>query len=509
MKRLLIIIGLLIIAAPVYASDASWETSDRCKTILSLPEVSPYVTSVLARADEGLATAHEASIDTAFDINYYAEQTGSAWAALIGREQGLKPEDLTGMSACLRFDMAAIECKMDQVKHEMHAQLSRGSVVATLQLQYLLTFLSDRLAQVRNGALDPLYADPTWSDSQAFDPEENADAGNDVRMCPYSSDYGPALQNGYGCDLSVLAPRIGVEWVRAEYEALQALTTSLNAYKREAGQNVTQQTHLRAAGCGWTGGLCDNDSSVRCASDMECGGGTCVFPGSVCKENHTIRCSNDVDCQTETEDVGPCVADDGIQPAMTALRGPFSIVKKQLELLTAFLRNRTAQGNARLFPRDLQTADEVSSQDTQALENLNNEPGIYTLTRQQYRALNAAWSRYQGAQEASTFPVASDPSLEIAEALKPLREAISGLARLTRIDPNQEKKTDLRSFVIRFASFLLRSCTDRACNASLEEVLKIAFKDECFPYTNGEFLDDTEQNPRSRKCANAAGLSVP
>jgi hypothetical protein len=33
-------------------------------------------------------------------------------------------------------------------------------------------------------------------------------------------------------------------------------------------------------------------------------------------------------------------------------------------------------------------------------------------------------------------------------------------------------------------------------------------QDECFPYTNGQFLSDTEDDPRWKKCALAACIQV-
>ncbi len=116
----------------------------------------------------------------------------------------------------------------------------------------------------------------------------------------------------------------------------------------------------------------------------------------------------------------------------------------------------------------------------------------------------AQWSRIQGAEESSTFATATDPALEVANALSSLRQSVGDLARIAT-----DKKSGLRLFVIKYAYFLRRSCVYRACNASLEEVLKIAFADACFPYTNGEYLNDTPDDPRSTKCLQDAKITLP
>lgn len=566
MKRLLLLppaFALLFIATPAFA------LSTQCQTVLSLPAGSPYVRAVLQRATDGLQyiESNPDGINVGGSFGWI-QSIASAWAELIGTnlQTSIQSNDLAHVTACLNFDDIAIQCKMDEVRDEMNTSQSHS--LATLwRLKSLLSFLEDSLDQLHHGALDPGYRDPDWSIVQNFDPPQDiycvefpgdvctlmsepqcsAKNGNmfrtvsacvqwggtpssaqnssapDEEMCPYDSDYGPAIQNGYGCDTGAMLPRIGYPPVKAEYDALSAINQAIDKDRQAASQLLgvqadidalsgqTSQTpapppprqHLVAYGCKWTGGLCDNQPNTRCNSDSDCGnGGTCQTPTSVCKQNRNVVCNNDAQCEVNGQNVGPCVANTA-QAAATALRGPFTISKDQLNLVSQFLAERLQQANSREYPDALKMAGEFSS-DKSAMAEQQSGDFFGQLIRGSMRLVFNAWSLVQGKDEAVSFPVTTDPELESANAVAPLRTAVGDLARLAT-----SKQNGLRSFVIKYAYFLRRSCIYRPCNASLEEVLKIAFSDACFPYTNGQYLDDSSSSPRWQKCAADAGIALP
>ena len=563
-------ITTMLLAAPAFAqSSTRWTTSDQCKIVLQLAPVSPYVQKVLSRADAALAYSDAAQVDSDFLLPSWAAQVGSAWATLIADSQRLtiQSNDLAHNTACLHFDMTAIECKMDQVRNEMNEQLQRGSDTGILQLIDLLAFLNERFLQLSKGATDATYTDPTWGKVRSFDPPSTIfccpkarelctqtttfDCENNLHghayvdavqcgkeclppagaydisaaMCPYDSDYAQPLLNGYGCDTDVLQPRTAFNPVNTEYQTLNLIMNQLNDYRTSAQQFLDVQqsidalfnqkstlptppqsrTHIIAVGCKQTGGVCGNDHTVHCAVNTDCANNdTCVFPTKICKQNRNLTCLTDNDCTTGTTNNGPCIDNDGKTVATTEARGPFSVVKNELQLLLSFLALRMEQGYSRELPDTLKYAQELSSDQSSALSERANEYPMFDTMRDSLRPLYRAWSRIQGGEEADTFAYATDPALEVANALSSLRTAVGDLARLVA-----DKKNGLRSFVINYAYFLRRTCVYRTCNASLEESLKIAFADKCFPYTNGDYLSDTASFPRSTKCANDAGITVP
>jgi hypothetical protein len=524
-----LLLTLLFAGTPVYAqSDTSWDTTDECKTILSLPSISPYVHDVLKRADDGLTKAHTAAEDADFRLFFVATQVGSAWASLIDSQVRLTvtADDMVHNSACLRFDMAAIECKMDQVRHEMNSQVQRGSFFSLVQLDKLLTFLNDRYTQLSIGALDPTYTDTKWNTVRDFD-APNA-TFNEVE-CPYSSDYGPAIPNGFGCDVSILKSRTDFAPLKEEYESLKIITEQLNDYRDSATQFLKVQQsidnlfhttstlpsppasfkHLTAVGCKAPNGLCNNDANKKCTQDSDCGDGNqCEFPTKMCQQNRNMTCTDDASCTTpDGRSFGPCINRDGKEPATEELRGPFSIEKNHLQLLIDYLAQDIEQGNSRLFNDTLKTPDEFSSDQSSESSERSNDAYMNNMLRSTTRFLYATWSRIQGADEAESFPSITDPALEVANSLSALRTSIGDLARLTRLTSG--KSDSLRGFVVKFASFLKKTCIYRPCSDSLDEVLKIVYTDACFPYANGEFLNDSPTNPRSKQCADGAKITVP
>ncbi len=529
MRRLLLLLpalGLLTALPAEGASSTAWNTSVQCTTILGLESVSEYTEEVLLRADEALTAAHDLETDTDFRLFPWTREVRSSFAKLIDVHLRLtqQADDLKTNSACLRFDLAAIECKMDQVRNELSLQLDRGSYQAIMRLQKLLLFLNQRYAQLSSGALDPSYKDPSWSTPEIFD---DPAADYTEPMCPYNSDYAPPQQNGYGCDIDVLATRTAFTPLRTEYDALRIISDQLETYRAEAAEFLEVQksidelfhktsalpdppaprTHLRAFGCGWKGGLCSNDPTRHCQGSTDCGAGnSCLFPNKVCENNTAMVCTEDIACLTDAgANVGPCIEQTEKTAAATELRGPFSLRKKHLDLLMDFMAGRIQEGNNRLFKDSLKTVSEFDISQTAARENRSTDDPFTGSIRYATRTLYALWSRIQGQDEATIFPSATDPQLEVANTLTSLRDAVGDLARLTRMGGDRT----LRGFVVKYAYFLRRSCVYRPCNASLNEILKIVFADECFPYADGSFLNDSPGDPRSTKCADAAEISVP
>lgn len=557
----------LLLAAP----SAHAERSTLCMQIEDLPAVSNhYVQKVLDRADQGIAYAQAAGTvpdPAALDKGSWARSIGEAWISLITSELPLtlEQQELPRVTACMHFDVLLLECKMDEVRDELHTQLSRGSVAGIMRLQSLLAFLNERVRQLRRGGLDPLYSDPDWGRRYDFDNPDNfwccpadqpgntctvltaescgnyngtsfvtlqectergcrapdgADTADGV-LCPYDADYAPPFQSGFGCDIETMQPRGDYPPLQAELEALNIINQQVRSF-RDSGASLLaiqqaidelfgnptttpeppeERVHLNAFGCGWTNGYCTEDQAKRCRADADCGdAGFCEVPERVCEDNRALRCATDENCG----DAGPCIdLEEGDElPDQRALRGPFSFKKDEIAILSDFLGARAAQEVSRTYRDDLKIPSEFGTDQVEQRQSreFNQRDPLSRWFRSDNRLEFQVWSRIQARKEALIFPEAVDSQLEIAESLKGLREAVSSLSRLA------SQRDGVRQFVGRYAYFLNRTCIYRPCSLMLERVIRIVTADECFPYTNGQYLSDTPDDPRSAKCERAAGI---
>ncbi len=317
-----------------------------------------------------------------------------------------------------------------------------------------------------------------------------------------------------------MEPRTAVPQVQAEYEALNAIDEKILEFRNSAQtfleiqQDINDlfdlpstvpdppgpREHLFAYGCGWDGGYCQQDHLIRCIDDIDCEEtetGPCELPKGVCSENRIRNCFDDGDCP----DMGTCMTEDIEPPLKSELRGPFAIEEDQLKILSEFMTIRTLQEESREYRKDLKKPDEFATEETEEIEQSANEEAnpLHRLMRDVVRGTVRTWNQLQGREEAATFPITTDPQLEMVHALDPLTKAVSRLARLAR------NRDGLRSFVLRYDYFLRRTCIYRPCNLILEQILRIAMTEECFPYTNGEFLSDSPGSPRWRKCLQSMG----
>lgn len=569
MKRL-VLCSLALCCGCLLSTKAHAAMSAQCQSVLSLPPVSShYVAQVVLRARNGLSYARAAAQNPDFSL-YLPDWTlsiGSAFAALLDSDLRFTAvqEDLLRHTACLHFDLLTIECLMEEVRQELRAQLNRGSFLAIMRLESLLQFLNERLRHLRIGALDPAYPDPTWGLRYAFDPpstvwccpesipgnactqvtdqECSSNGGTafasldqclswgcttpatipttEETLCPYDSDYAPAFQNGYGCDVETMTPLASFPPLQEEREALRIIQQQIDEFRSAAEtyfsieedmdelygrSEVTREVaaprvHRNAFGCSWSGGTCSGDRSKRCTSTRECAAankGTCDTPTKVCSGNTGRRCTEDSECAL----AGPCIDAETSFPAAVELRGPFSLEKDQLRILQEFMEVRVLEENARDFPQDLQTLNEIPEE--KILERRMREIGEYNPLERGIRAslrlLYRSWSRIHGRREAAIFPIAVDTQREIEEVLTPLHDAVSRFSQLA------SRKDGVRAFVNRFAYFLRRSCIYRPCSLALDQIIKISTTDACFPYTDGAFLTDTVENPRWQQCKEAAGI---
>lgn len=515
--------------------------------------------------------------DLLFVFDSYVQSVEQAWSQVIDARLRLQDASvgLKRDTACLRLDKLKIQCKMEEVGKELEETLKvhqAGMLAEIMDLSSVLQFLQQSETQLAIGAMDPMVTDVQWGrqfffeentgdvvcgiheipgeeaedeegDAPADDGDEGAEsdtrcarmtaeqckdkgdafesfpacgaAGFDVRdedlenatpeqlpMCPFDSDYLEPVMRGYGCDETAMEGKDGLQTLRREREALERLTRNSDEY--------AARQHKRAYGCGARLGLCSLDPQYRCAADSDCADrerGWCDFPPGRCSGNTLLGCYDDANCSTDN--AGTCLTDlaTAAVPRFT-LFGPFSGKKDVWGLLRSFLDLSRRQGADRQFADELKTSAEFRPDQSAYREEVENDYVRMLTPAGSWRQLAKEWSTRIGRERGFLFPIAVDPESD-SEGTSLRKEA----RRLARLAHDRDK--GLRRMLIDFAYFLRRSCIQRPCIQRLEQVMKIAFADECFPFTQGDFLadaaldaDGNPEDPRWKKCMRAACIEL-
>ena len=489
-----LLVGIPLLLLPVAAGAVDCGPFDNAQAISQ-----HYVQKVLDRADDGIEYANESlAPDDFFPLNapFWARSIAGTLARVIDSRQHLsqRTEDLETATACLRYDQILIECKMEKVREELDKQYERGSFFGIMQLQSLMLFLQGRYAQLTMGSADGSYADRTWEGQRIFDREPPE--ALDEPLCPFHSDYTPPRMTGYGCDATILAPIVfntsaGMPFAEAELQGLKKIEEQIDEYRKiipllqsatddsngsggQAPGPVSEREHKTIIGCQERLGVCSGDDLLRCGSNEFCA----------------------------SKDAGDCIRDTSSPTiAKRSLRGPFSYPTDHLTLLEDFLQKRIDDGLSRTTDEQWTRTEDLPANGSESSRRALDDSlliGARTGLRSFFRSV----SGIQGREEGTVFPEATDSQLEIADALSDMRASIGELSRLA------SKPQGVRAFIIDFAYFLRRTCVFRTCQKSLEQIIRISQQDACFPYTNGEFLGDSEKNPRWKTCALAACIQV-
>ena len=520
-KYLLSTLALTTFMLPL-AAEATM--SAQCTSLLENAQpVSSYVTLVLQRADAAMRYAASApvTVDFAQYFDSWVLRVGGATASLLDTQLRLteQAKDLNDNTACLHLDLQLLTCKMEQVRSELNAALARPSMGQIMRLELLMTFLNERYKQVIRGALDPTYEDASWGTVYDFDEpsgtiwccsddedeavcktktvgqcqQEDAAAfwtlsaceRNSLcappqkptdRACPFTSDYAPESRTGFGCDVSVMDPRISDPVLKNQRDALSSLTQQLNNVLRQAGVTDTNaflpQSHRVLAGCGRRYGSCSQSPELACGTDEDCGAGE-----------------------------GTCEFQQPPDLMLRSVRGPFSAAKDHFSLLRMFSDMRAQQGASRLQEQEYQVNDELSPAEAKERreEGIDFDP-FHTSPRFSMTNFSIAQER------ASVVPFAAsvDQQRQLLPFFSSIHAAVQKLSTLV----SAPGSNGLRGFITGLAYFARRSCMWRPCALRLEQIIKLALTDACFPYANGEFLGDSAEYPRWQKCALEACIPI-
>lgn len=521
--RIFFIAGLTmtILAWPLSAH--AQQPGTLCQSLGESRAIGQYTQQILDRATTGLNFAQGS--DTVSDFSLYIP----GWVRVVTKSVILwmdtsmrvhrQARDLIENTACLRFDLLLLECKMDAVRKALEKALNDHSFVAILRLDTLGRFLQNTFSDLTLGARDPTYADTLWHRDYIFDDPEQYQLGRPVsspdaepicgnatldrgeecdgtfgctpdcknEMCPFHSDYLPPSTTGFGCTVEILE-RISKIYPPAkdEYDSLKKIMDQLKKDEKLTGP---MRKHRAFAGC--TRRVCQGNPQLFCENDDDCGqDAPCISEENIGRcENTRDKCTSDDNCGKS-----PCILLS--EATVWEVRGPFRLEKDQGKIMNVFRELRESEEAARPIPEVYQSFEDAPSSDG----NGNQVQGLFVnVFRQLSRSILQTRSKEQGRAESMIFAQASDGQQEIARALQPLRSAVSDFARLA-----SDKRGGIREFVVKYAYFLRRTCMYRPCNKKLEWILKMALADECFPYTNGEFLNDSKEKPRWKKCEDEA-----
>jgi len=516
MKHLsLLLTGIALLSVTQTAMAAGDQYAD-------LKPVSPYMERVVRRVREGLSSAGGggSTSDTILKLFWLDQVTGMI---LLNIDTDLRiveqEQDLRENSPCLRLDTLIIEGWMERARIQKNAAIDAGRLSEAAKLISVQRYLNNRYKALLIGARDPTYVDTEEGSLYAFDPppfwccpgntesdertctqvnEEGyaeciqtgaaykrqyacvqagcTAAGNggqdEGEPCPFSTDYLPPTGVGYGCDQSVLESRMdGPDGIKKEIEGLQKLVSDRDAAINDIGtaKGTIEQLEQRLGG-----GTVNLSNFGAGASD---------------RREHKVKTG----CLAEGEELPQGVA-------FWESRGPFSFSSNEIVLMPKLSLVWNGWGTQRLAPEYLRNASQLpdGTPEKEAAQNMENGMLFWLLgARSDAQQYLQQFSLGQARQESAQIAKTIDAPLRVLETLTPLRKEVRELALSV-----QSSGRGLRKFVSDFASFLRTSCIFRPCNTQLDRVLKIIFKDECFPYVNGAALDEDV----AEKCKKAAGL---
>lgn len=502
MKQLLAIIGF----APLFLASVPHALADENLP----PALSPYVQATIDRSNRGIAKAEaEANVMKflGFSKIQWLNAVGSAVSGLVNTRTLVveQSRSLLEDTSCKRYDGILLEQQMEKVRGKLHDALDANSAMQIIILDQVLQFLEARRLVFLAGATDMDVKDETWYQKWLFDDQEQtwccgaSDAceqkseeecqeeegtmfgsatecseygckappgyeQNEPPFCPFDTDYLPPNRSPFGCDA----------------ETLQLI------YGRATGGKFTEFHKTLES---------DLLSTIILQSAIE---DAQALQGEFSMSNNQIEelLGNGPlsgNGNEEHQKLSGCLSEDDRETVknfaiLTPKRGPLSIYTDHLRLLQQFQALRQRQGLDREQPDYLLPAKNEGLLLTTLSSNM----------AQQLRSFMAS----QEVDASLTFAVASDPLLSATVSYGRLTTSVYQLGQLA------SEMSGVRTFVKNFAFFLRSTCQNRPCNARLDEILKIVFTDECFPYNDGQFKGDSEENPRWKKCAEKAQFEL-
>jgi hypothetical protein len=174
--------------------------------------------------------------------------------------------------------------------------------------------------------------------------------------------------------------------------------------------------------------------------------------------------------------------------ARTEMRGPFSFDPADERLGREYQDLRRGWGERHPLPEPYKLPKEYENPEERlkAEENERTKDVLIALTDSYARGYFRRWDVRQEEREGAMVAKTSDVMRSLDDVFLPLRTAVSELSK--RGNSLQE---GVRHFASGLAYYLRRSCLTRPCNERLMRVLGLVLDDDCFPYTDGDYVSGT------------------
>ena len=569
MKRLLILTGLLttlfleadsslsIIHYPlsIQKAFAQCPATDNARELAGKTPIGHYAEAVLDRVNAGITRGKTAPVQTELTDRFnlhFLDTIASVFYMLVDTDLRAVEyhRDLTSITPCFHADLAIFEAKIEEIRCEINEAYKRKSPEGIRILKQTANFLNQRYKHLVKGGLEPAHEDLSWQYHYNFEPpfegsccvldllecqkmtsrkcKEPTDDGKGIYdfypthdecltesicvatdgdpidnpeyevICPFDSNYLEFGSSGYGCAISVyedFASGSAQSGVQKEAEAAEELAETHETF-------VDDIEHIKD-----TTLTMDEMVDETMLNDNE--------------RNQLDRFGDTVDADLRR--VYGCNADlkpedrenldntegdltPGIKPSeeWTAipLRGDFFFHKNHLGIWKKFFRLQHHWASTREFPTYMREPDEFFEEEDRkkAAERDNTSFGLITVPRNHSRSALREFMLEQATADASILPKAQDLSRQVVEVLEPVRPSTK-----RNIELVTDVTEGLRKFGKNYAYYLRRSCIYRPCNNRLDQILKIFFVDDCFPYASGDFENGVEPNPEFESCMEDVG----
>ncbi len=490
--------------------------------IFHLPPISDYTREVIERTEKGILYAKSNQKNQTFTNNEFSNwlsKAYQAYAKILDTEINviMQERELYDVTSCLNVDIILIETQMERARCALQWAVAEKRHNSITMLAEVIEFLLERYDALLKGARDNTYSDSGWFEIRNFDPPGykyqcandlcvpvfNPTSGTNYstldvcqvesgcpipKKCPFHSTYLPPVetQSGsnifvYGCDITVTGnyatlptfedspiPEVFYE----EYRAFQRIMSERTGIIADAENVKTAYEQIDA----WMGRTppeeLENFGSLLTANRIHKERVGCSLKDypNTSQPIHLPRPDDQGIYPTTVnyEDVWPPTWPDGAIRWET--HGPFSFEKNNLRLLREYFVVRESWGKKRPL-----------------WYNLPPYLGLSYFFQLWIRGEIKQWDVHQERLTSASVTHATDASRQTVMQFDEVRKAMSEFSGIVNhIQPNDT----IRGFTRNLAYFLRRTCIDRPCNDRLELVLKIIFKDECFPYTTGGYKDE-------------------
>jgi hypothetical protein len=408
------------------------------------------------------------------------------------RDLGVESTMLKERTTCYESDRRLVEDKLTEIRDQMEqaAKDCKFSSMAVLRETY--RFLAGAYVSLLIGGTDPTYKDDRLKytyDFQDIDHWKEArgtlsDSGAQVPVCPYTTDYGPHSIGyilgpeqikpnpedfrSYGCDQDVLNSD-------SIHESLDDEATPLVSFMTESDQ---MQRDFFTKIMNGLGTVSESDPKLLDPPPHAVQSG-CLRPKLPSEEDQNDPKKMDAPLFPFPDYFHPSNLTDGnisplpenTFPEGMLLRSTFDFF---LPHPNPFILERMFSNQKEIFGLQRPLAEYLTSPSESYGEFFDKRSGISDI-----QIIQSELEREMGILESMSrdaLEKSQDEGLVLNAAIKSLKSVV------TEYLP--------KKYIPELNYFLLRSCVDGLCQATIDTVLKRTFNPYCIPYTSGKYTEE-------------------